>query len=75
VLRTSEGKVVLFEVGTGAQVEHWSVDAAILLRNGSHTTPVRPPQHVGVPQAPVVSVFEAKAGDEPPPGVKRGRKE
>jgi hypothetical protein len=84
VLKTSDGKWILFEVATGAQVEHWSVDARVLLANGSHTAeppegvevvpPARLPEHVGVPKAPVVTLFEAKAGDEPPPGVKHGRK-
>lgn len=89
MLKTSEGKWVLFTKPTddqpAEQVEHWPVDARILLKNGSHTTeapegvavvpPVQPPEHVGVPTAPVVTMFEAKAGDEPPPGLKRGRKE
>jgi len=85
VLKTIEGKWVLFDAKTGEQVEHWPVDAKLLLKNASHTleapegvapvVPKVPPQHVGVPQVPVATLYEAKDGEELPPGVKKGRKE
>jgi hypothetical protein len=82
MLKTVEGKWVLFTVPAGEQVEHWPVDAKILLKNGTHSleppegievhVPPAPPQYVGVPKAPVATIFEAPGTAEP---AKRGKKE
>jgi hypothetical protein len=76
VLKTLEGKWVLWKVDTKEQVEHWPVDARLLLMNGSHTQEApdgvepqlrpEPPRHVGVPRAPVATIFEAPEPEAEP---------
>jgi hypothetical protein len=84
VLKTLEGKWVLWKVDTKEQVEHWPVDARLLLMNGSHTqeapdgvevqAPPELPKHVGVPKAAVATVFEAPAA-EPEASPKKKKSE
>ena len=88
MLKTIEGKWVLFAVATGQQVEHWPVDAKLLLQLGSHTAeppagvdvvpPPTVPKYVGAPRAPVATVFEVTEPAASPPGAepaKKGKKE
>lgn len=76
MLKTTDGKWIVFDAKTGKQLERWPVDAKLLLANGECTAeppegvdpvvPVAPPRHVGVPRAPVARVFEAPPeGEEP----------
>ncbi len=61
-MRTSEGKLVLFELATGKQGEFWPIDAKALMALGTHATeapqgvtpvvPPMPPKHVGMPLRP-----------------------
>lgn len=69
MLKTSEGKWVLFDVATGAQAEFWPIDARLLLDAGSHSTeaptgvavsqPQSAPRRVGVPKTAVAKHAEA----------------
>jgi hypothetical protein len=75
MLKTAEGKWVLFDLKTGEQREFWPIDARALLKGGSHAAeppegveavpPVQPPKHVGVPKAAVANVHEAVPASEP----------
>lgn len=77
MIRTADGKWVLFEVATGQQREFWSVDARPLLAAGTHVldppdgvtavAPPMPPESVQVLPPPVVTHPEG----EPP--TRRGR--
>lgn len=76
MLKTAEGKWVLFDVATGAQKEFWPIDARALIEVGSHTAeppegatvvePPQPPKHAGVPQAAVAQTFVGPDGESPP---------
>lgn len=73
MIKTTDGKWVIFDAETGAQLERWPVDARILIDNGTHTleppegveavVPSAPPRHVGAPRSAAAKVFEA--GDAP----------
>jgi hypothetical protein len=73
MLKTAEGKWILFAVDGGEQKEFWPIDGKALLASGSHTTeppagkePViraAPPRNVGVPQLPTVQTFVAPDGE------------
>lgn len=72
MIRTSEGKLVLFDVETGQRGEFWPIDAKALIEQGSHsasapegadaTPPVMPPERVGVPAAPSATQYAASSG-------------
>jgi hypothetical protein len=76
-MRTSEGKLVLFELATGKQGEFWPIDAKALLACGSHgpdapvgvvpVVPVMPPKYAGMPVAvvPVGALGRGDAGRSP----------
>lgn len=76
-MRTSDGKLVLFELATGKQGEFWPIDAKALMACGSHgpdapkdvvpVVPVMPPKHVGMPKAvvPVGALGQGDAGRSP----------
>lgn len=78
MMKTIEGKWVLFDLETGEQREYWSIDAKRLVEAGTHATeapegvepvpPVMPPERVGMPttQAPN-GPPEVKADAKPAP--------
>ena len=79
MLKTAEGKWILFDVATGAQQEFWPIDASSLLEIGSHTAeppegvevklPPQPPQHVPAPQTASVQTFVGPDGEAPQTGA------
>jgi len=50
MLKTPEGKVIVFAASTGQQLERWPVDAKLLLANGEAT--LEAPEGVDVQLAP-----------------------
>lgn len=84
MLKTAEGKWVLFDVETGEQKEFWPIDGSQLVALGSHTAeppagvevkmPPQPPQHVPAPQSASVQTFVGEDGEAPtkPRGRRQG---
>jgi hypothetical protein len=82
VIKTAEGKWVVFDQATGRQLERWPVDAKLLVESGAYTLdppegvdpvlPKAPPRHVGIPTAPVAKMFVAPEEEDTAP-AKRGR--
>lgn len=82
MMKTPEGKWILFAVETGEQAEFWPIDAKRLIALGSHTlepptgivpvVPAQPPRHAAPPQTASVQTFVDEDGTAPTP--KRGRK-
>lgn len=76
MLKTGEGKWVLFAVTNGEQAEFWPIDAKAMLAAGSHTTepptgiepkvPVAPPKNVAPPKTAVVETFVKEDGTAEP---------
>ena len=78
---TPEGKWLLWDVATGQQLERWSVDAKILLHNGTHVSeppagvepqlPPGPPAAVQPPRVASAQTFVAPADAEAPSRPKK----
>lgn len=74
MVKTVEGKWVLFPVDGGQQIERWPIDGKLLLDSGEYTTeppegveakvPKSPPRHVGAPTSAPASVFVAPEGED-----------
>lgn len=72
MIKTPDGKWVVFDRTTGSQLERWPIDAKVLLDNDTHTAeppegkvavvPKGPPRRVGVPVAKPAKHFEAPEG-------------
>lgn len=81
MIKTPEGKWILFDSKTGEQGEFWPIDGKELLQQGSHTAeppdgsavvlPPAPPKHAGVPQAAPVQTFAVADGDATRPSAQR----
>jgi hypothetical protein len=81
MMKTAEGKWILFAVEGGEQAEFWPIDARALLELGSHTTeppagvepsiPAAPPRRAGVPQTSVAQTFVAPEGEASPKARKK----
>ena len=76
MMKTAEGKWVLFAVPGGEQGEFWPIDARAHLAAGTHTleppagvepvVPKAPPRSAGAPQPAVVQTFVSPEGEAPP---------
>lgn len=64
MLRTPDGKWVLFHTKTGKQIERWSVDARAMIATGEYTTEV--PAGV-VPDIPAAAPRSVQPPPPPPP--------
>lgn len=76
MIRTPEGKWILFDAATGEQAEFWPIDGTAMMQAGSHVAeapegtvvklPKQPPRHPGPPQMAPVQTFVGEGGDAPP---------